>query len=220
MWHKYLAIIVVTAVISVGAAESRHLFTQQEPPERSAKTSESTVQSPYAGQETRTIKALPKEDIEGLLAGSGTPFGGMAKPAELNGYPGPRHVLDAVNAGELEVSDAQKKEIKALYEEMEPKAVKLGEKIVALEREIDTAFADNTMTREKLEKKVSESADLYGDLRTVHLSYHFPMMDILSEKQIAQYNELRGYTSEGDPCENIPEGVHDRETWKKHNDCD
>jgi hypothetical protein len=47
--------------------------------------------TPYAGQQNRTIKALSDEDIVGLLKGDGM---GFAKAAELNGYPGPKHVLD------------------------------------------------------------------------------------------------------------------------------
>ncbi len=77
---------------------------------------ESAIYSQYAGQEIRGIKALSQDDIEGLLAGAGTPFGGMAKPAELNGYPGPRHVLDAVEAGEFKLTSDQEEQIEALYE--------------------------------------------------------------------------------------------------------
>ena len=45
---------------------------------------------PYAGQEARSIKALSDDDIAALRKGEGM---GMAKAAELNGYPGPVHVL-------------------------------------------------------------------------------------------------------------------------------
>lgn len=44
--------------------------------------------SHYAGLESRDIKALSTEDIEGLKSGRGMR---MALPAELNGYPGPLH---------------------------------------------------------------------------------------------------------------------------------
>jgi hypothetical protein len=43
--------------------------------------------TPYAGQQTGTIKALSDEDITALLKGDGM---GFAKVAELNGYPGPK----------------------------------------------------------------------------------------------------------------------------------
>jgi len=178
---------------------------------------ESAIHSPYAGQEIRGIKALSQEDIEGLLAGAGTPFGGMAKPAELNGYPGPRHVLDAVEAGEFELISGQKEQIEALYDEMLSEAIELGKKIVDIEKAIDDAFVSGTINEDLLQEKVLESASLYGQLRTVHLKYHLSMVEILTPQQVTQYNELRGYAS-GDPCETIPEG-HDPELWKSHNNC-
>jgi len=47
--------------------------------------------SPYAGQEKRSIKALSQAQIENFLSGAGM---GFAKAAELNHYPGPKHVLE------------------------------------------------------------------------------------------------------------------------------
>ncbi|MBT3972460.1 MAG: hypothetical protein HOE99_01485, partial [Acidiferrobacteraceae bacterium] len=51
----------------------------------------SIVASPYVGQETRVIKSLSAEDIDDLINGRGW---GLAKPAELNGVPGPAHLLE------------------------------------------------------------------------------------------------------------------------------
>ncbi len=47
------------------------------------------AQSPYAGMQARPIKALSAEQIADLKAGRGL---SLALAAELNGYPGPRHV--------------------------------------------------------------------------------------------------------------------------------
>jgi hypothetical protein len=49
------------------------------------------AQSPYAGMQTRPIKALSAQQIDDLKAGRGM---GLALAAELNGYPGPSHVLE------------------------------------------------------------------------------------------------------------------------------
>lgn len=54
--------------------------------------------SPYAGEEAREIKALSPSDIDGLIAGRGM---GYAMAAELNGYPGPAHVLELAEQLEL-----------------------------------------------------------------------------------------------------------------------
>lgn len=189
---------------------------QQIPSPRTA--SESSIQSPYLGQEARKIKALSLEDVEGLLIGAGTPFGGMAKPAELNGFPGPRHVLDAAGSGELQLTAEQLDQIEILYQGMHSEAVGLGQGIVELEEEIDTYFSTGTITEESLGEKVSESAALYGQLRIVHLSTHLSMIDILNPEQVARYNSLRGYSLGGDPCANVPAG-HSPTLWKQHNNC-
>lgn len=210
---KKFAIIIGVILIAVVI----RIFSQQDKTP-SQTSDESAIHSPYAGEEVRGIKALSQDDIEGLLAGTGTPFRGMAKPAELNGYPGPRHVLDAYDAGEFQLTNEQHEQIETLYEEMRSEAIELGKQIIDLEKEIDDAFRSKTITDAFLQEKVKESADLYGQLRVVHLKYHLSMVEILTPQQVEQYNELRGYTS-GDPCENIPEG-HDPEMWKLHNNCE
>ena len=53
--------------------------------------SESDYKSKYMGQEKREIKSLSNEDIKELRTGAGW---GLAKAAELNGLPGPKHVLE------------------------------------------------------------------------------------------------------------------------------
>ena len=45
-----------------------------------------TPPSPYAGQESRAIKALSDSEIDDLANGRGM---GLAKAGELNGYPSP-----------------------------------------------------------------------------------------------------------------------------------
>lgn len=176
------------------------------------------VSSEYAGEEMRGIKSLSADEIEGLKAGAGTPFNGMAKPAELNGYPGPRHVLDAYEAGEFELSGRQLRQVRSLFNEMKKQAIPLGEQIIQVEQEMDDAFSSGEINAEDLKLYISKSGGLYSELRFVHLYTHLKMMEVLSAEQVEIYNQLRGYTSD-DPCENIPEG-HDPEMWKKHNNCE
>ncbi|MEO8319793.1 MAG: hypothetical protein ABI561_15865 [Bradyrhizobium sp.] len=49
------------------------------------------AQSPYAGMQDRPVKALSEQQVADLKAGRGM---GLALPAELNGYPGPSHLLE------------------------------------------------------------------------------------------------------------------------------
>ena len=82
--------------------------------------------SPYAGWRERNIKALSPEQVEDYLEGRGM---SMALAAELNGYPGPRHVLEL--ADELGLTADQLAQTQRLFEDMRLKAVELGERIVA-----------------------------------------------------------------------------------------
>ena len=115
----------------------------------------------------------------------------MAKPAELNGYPGPRHVLDAFEAREFDLTKQQHEQTKALYEKMRSGAIKLGKQIIDIEKEINDAFVNRTIAEEFLQNKVSESANLYSQLRVAHLKYHLSMIEILSPQQVEKYNKLR-----------------------------
>jgi Spy/CpxP family protein refolding chaperone len=178
-------------------------------------SSAETTMSPYVKQTKNKIKALTKMDLDGLKKGHGTPFGGMAKAAELNGLPGPRHVLDLKN--ELKLTFEQADKIKSIYREMHNKAVKIGAKLVAKEAVLDTQLQSGGVNPKNLKKMVDESAKTYSELRYTHLVAHLKTKKVLSSKQVSQYNELRGYTS-SDPCKNIPKG-HPVGMWKKHNDC-
>ena len=97
--------------------------------------------SAYAGQEHRTIKSLSEATIEGFETGKGM---GMAKAAELNGYPGPMHVLQLAN--ELALTTEQSAQMEALFQSMKQAAVPLGQAIVHLEAELDAHFANRTIT--------------------------------------------------------------------------
>lgn len=144
--------------------------------------------SPYASFTDREIKALSNEEIEGLLNGDGL---GMALPAELNGYPGPKHVLEL--APMLELSAEQESRIRAVYDEMKAEAEELGEAIVDLERELDQAFAGGTITESRLDELLAEIAAYRGRLRAAHLRAHLRVLPILSETQRKHYDRARGY---------------------------
>ncbi|HEU4445351.1 MAG TPA: hypothetical protein VFR94_11825, partial [Nitrososphaeraceae archaeon] len=138
--------------------------------------------SPYAGQELRDIKSLSDKDVQSLQNGTGEAFGGVAKLAELNGYPGPRHVLDM--ASELQLTDRQRMEIDLIYQNMSTNAKSIGAAIIAVEQDMDRAFANKTITEENLKLMLDNSADLYGQLRFVHLSAHLDTVQILTIEQV------------------------------------
>lgn len=79
--------------------------------------------SHYPGQETRAIKSLSPDDIAELRRGGGW---GLAKSAELNGVPGPAHLLELREA--IPLADTQVAAIRAIYETMRAEAILEGER--------------------------------------------------------------------------------------------
>jgi len=146
--------------------------------------------SPYAGMQHRAIKALSEQQMADLKAGHGI---GLSLPAELNGHPGPAHVLELADA--LGLSDDQRTKTKALLDSMKAETIPLGERVVSEERTLDRLFADRKATRAAVNAAAARVASAQGDLRAAHLRYHLEMTERLSAEQIARYAELRGYGS-------------------------
>ncbi len=142
----------------------------------------------YAGLQTREIKALSREEMADLRGGRGM---GLALAAELNGYPGPRHVLDL--ADQLKLTDEQRTGIQKLFDSMKAEAVPIGQKLIADERDLNQAFVARTITPEQLKAATAAIAETQGKLRDTHLKYHLATAALLSLDQIRHYAELRGY---------------------------
>ena len=157
----------------------------------------------YAGEERREIKSLSTDEIEQLLQGHGM---GLAKAAELNHYPGPRHVLDL--GAQLELTPAQRTATEAAFRRMQDEAVRLGKQIVERERALDAMFAKGEIDAEKLRAATSEIAGLQGNLRAAHLTAHLEMRRLLSPQQIKKYDELRGYAGTGKQTPASPQHNH------------
>lgn len=151
------------------------------------------TRSPYAGQQGRVVKALSDEAVQGYLDGRGV---ALALPAELNHYPGPRHVLDLADS--LQLTAEQRATIEAIYTEMHARVVPLGRSLVAVESRLDSAFALGTVTPEGLAALLHESATVTERLRFTHLRAHLDARRILSPQQITVYDRLRGYDSHSD----------------------
>jgi Spy/CpxP family protein refolding chaperone len=144
--------------------------------------------TPYAGQQTRTIKALSDDEIAALRNGEGM---GMAKAAELNGYPGPIHVLAL--AAQLGLTESQHREVTAIFERMSAAAKLLGGELIARERTLDQLFATGEVTPNRLSAATAAIGELQGRLRSVHLAAHLQIRALLSPEQIVRYKQLRGY---------------------------
>lgn len=147
-----------------------------------------TRQSPYAGMQARAIKSLSDEEIAGLREGKGM---SLALAAELNGHPGPRHVLDL--AEELGLDAAQRARAQEAFDAMQARASALGAEILDLEAKLDAAFQAPGPEASAIETLTGEIGRARGALRAVHLVAHLEMDAILSAEQRGRYAALRGY---------------------------
>lgn len=168
--------------------------------------------TPYAGFEAREIKSLSDEDIAELRRGGGW---GLALPAELNGLPGPAHLLELQE--ELALSSNQVAAITKLFEEMRVEAIAAGERFISAEAAVSAAFEDAEISQEELARLLDIAAEARANLRLIHLSRHLETPAFLNDEQVRRYSVLRGYSD--DPCTRVPEG-HDPTMWRRHNGCD
>ncbi|NNF79440.1 MAG: hypothetical protein HKN05_15545 [Rhizobiales bacterium] len=166
----------------------------------------------YAGQEDREVKSLSGDDIAQLKNGAGW---GLAKSAELNGLPGPVHLLELRD--QIMLSQTQVGEIKKIHSTMKRRAIKFGHQLILLERALDGEFASGNLTPEALKRRLVQISDVRRELRYIHLAAHLKTRPVLSDAQVAEYSKLRGYG--GSTCDEVPAG-HNPERWKKHNGCD
>lgn len=146
--------------------------------------------SPYAGQfsPSAPIRALSSEEVRQIAAGEGA---GLAKAAELNGVPGPRHVLDMASG--LELTPAQRTKIQAIYNDMHSKAVITGRRYLRAQEALERDFRAHRLNSTTVATRVAEVNRIRGDLETVHLAAHLATAGVLTRDQIAHYNKMRGY---------------------------
>src|SRR5690242_5790104 len=98
-----------------------------------------SAETPYAGMQTRSIKALS---------------------AQLNGYPGPSHVLEL--ADKLELSADQRAKVQRLFDAMKAEAIPLGSRLIEQEADLDAQFARHTVTPDSLKASTAAIAETQG----------------------------------------------------------
>ena len=168
-------------------------------------------QTPYAGMQNRAIKSLSDKDINELQRGGGW---GLALAAELNGMPGPAHLLELKD--QIPLASDQVAKTQALLDEMRKAAIPTGERLIAAEKALEAAFAAGNVGESSLRRLLADAESARTELRFVHLSQHYKTVQYLKPEQIKRYNILRGYAE--DPCKNIPAG-HNPEMYKRHMGC-
>jgi hypothetical protein len=172
--------VVITAALGTSYAVSQS--------EHQGHSQHGNAANPYAAFNDRQIKALSPENLADLRAGRGM---GLALAAEMNGYPGPKHVLQL--GDQIGLSADQRTKIDALSARMQAEAIVAGEKLIALERDLDKLFAARTITDASLERLTKDIGVSQAHLRATHLRYHLDTVAILSAEQIMKYKSARGY---------------------------
>lgn len=140
------------------------------------------------------IPGLGADEVAELLEGRGM---GQARVAEVQGYPGPRHVLDAWGAGTLPLSSEQATRVQEIARAMESAARRVGGLVLDTERELALAFRSGGIDATSLRARVERIAALRGELRTVHLRAHLETRAVLDPAQIARYAELQSHVPDG-----------------------
>ena len=116
---------------------------------------------------------------------------GLALAAELNGYPGPSHVLEL--SDKLALSATQKERIQKLFDSMKAESTPIGARLIEQEGALDRQFANRSITSDALQDATLKIGLTQAELRNAHLKYHLETAQILSPEQMKQYADLRGY---------------------------
>ena len=118
---------------------------------------------------------------------------GYAKPAELNGYPGPMHVLE--HAKGLGLSAEQEAATRNLLLTHKVEVRNLGKELVESERELDNLFATRAIDATALDRQLAVIASRQTAVRASHLRTHLAQTALMTRAQIEKYAALRGYGS-------------------------
>jgi hypothetical protein len=162
--------------------------------QQSGSASASHLRSPYAILQGTAATGLLPEEVEGLVSGKGM---ALALAAEVNGYPGPRHVLDAADASQLALRPDQHAAIERLNAQMLEEAQAKGQEILRVEAHLAQRFRDGQIDDATLGEILNRIGRLRAELRFIHLRTHLTTRALLTADQIARYNTVRGYEGSG-----------------------
>lgn len=144
--------------------------------------------SPYAHARSAEVSSLTPDEVRELRNGEGM---GLARAAELNRFPGPRHLLDL--RSELDLDHAQIGRIEAIHEKMRTRAIAKGEDILEAELHLANLFASGRPAAADVRRITGHLGIMRGELQAIHLIAHIESTRELRSGQIEDYDRLRGY---------------------------
>ncbi len=160
---------------------------------KGSRSGSGAVSSTEAGGHSRgassgaAVPGLTDQEISDLRAGRGL---GMALAADLNGYPGPAHVLEFAEL--LKLTDDQRREAQATFDWMTAQSQNLGHSYIEAEKTLATLFRERKADQQQLVEQISAVEKVRSELRLVHLSAHLEISALLTETQRSAYDALRG----------------------------
>jgi len=134
-------------------------------------------------------RSLAPEQVRGLQKGEEM---GLARSAELNGYPNPARVLEAARTGKIDLFADQREAIERVRAAAEAKAQDLGRQILAQEASLEAGFRIGRVADAELSQRVQEIAGGLAELRLTHLRAHLLTAALLRPEQIEEYYQFRG----------------------------
>jgi len=127
------------------------------------------------------LSGVSEQEKEALLKGGGL---GAGMIAMMNGYPGPKHVLEM--GDELELTDAQRESIGTIYGKVKAESVELGTELVEKDEALAALFTSGSVSTKDVEKRSREIGELQGRLRAAHLNAHVQTHAELTPAQLAK----------------------------------
>ena len=142
----------------------------------------------YAAPPAREIKALSSQEQRGWMEGENM---GMARAAELNGYPAPMMVLEMAQT--LKLTPQQAAATRELMTRHKAEVRKLGAELVDAERQLDVAFREHHADPADVDRLTGQISQLQGRIRASHLRTHVAAQALLTPEQMQQYAGMHGF---------------------------
>lgn len=140
---------------------------------------------PALAQQAPKPGAMSAPEAIAVMAGEDA---GLARLADVHGWPGPRTVL--ANAEALNLAPDQVRIAENIEAEFEIEAREIALAWLAVEAELDEAFRSGRASKGKVQALTQQSGALRAELRALQLSAHIEMRPNLTRDQLESYSRL------------------------------
>ena len=93
---------------------------------------------------------------------------------------------------QLRLTTDQRTRVTAAFDAMLSRAQELGERIIEAERHLSRRFEHGRVDSAIVHTATAEIGRLTAELRSVHMTAHLVVKDVLTSEQVASYDRLRG----------------------------